>query len=584
MTEYFCINDLDLQSRFHYAPQDSSMHVAEKVMRSLNECLGDGRAIPVNYEKSIFEHMETEGLSELSNDEIERMQQEKEILAAKECAENVEKRFDGKSCMGTSIHARQPWYSNERKFFFDEQFLLKCAHASSATVLEQCAGKGYFNFLSKFFEEHYVLYNNGFEGIRNGCATADKQCSFHKNVANQGVLKDGWRGTQIQRIEPPVPDYSRKDGFHYTTPEPVVCGKPEEMHSSKDDKFITDAASREVDDYNPKVKLEELLLSCGMPILEVEVQNSSDGSASAKVVDKNDTLGKALAKVDEFVTTYTGKDLECVVINEIHRRHGIRIKSEVSKKLNASAKAAEKAKTFDEINWGKHISENTLQKLYVCQLDIYLRKIGYTNHHLTKKGFTKDKKIDAVKKHFYTDTNDSVSHVTDTNTMHVSLPPLLAKKPVTTEATKTAKNALIQVPPWGGEVYLPIIGMRTMVNTCPIDNFLTIMYSLWKTSPLFYEELTRSSLLYASTLIKVFNLFNEKKFGDGKYLWLQQFSGRFDFTNNATIDVWGNEEDLFVSRVGDTLCSTVQSKCSSAHCPNSMVDVHSTRITLRYKS
>ena len=61
------------------------------------------------------------------------------------------------------------------------------------------------------------------------------------------------------------------------------------MHSSKDDK-LTDAASREVDDYNPKVKLEELLLSCGMPILEVELQNSSDGSASAKVVDKNDTL------------------------------------------------------------------------------------------------------------------------------------------------------------------------------------------------------------------------------------------------------------------------------------------------------
>ena len=149
---------------------------------SLNECLGDGRVIPVNYEKSIFEHMETEGLSELSNDEIERMQQEKEILAAKECAENVEKRFDGKSCMGTSIHARQPWYSNERKFFFDEQFLLKCAHASSATVLEQCAGKSYFNFLSKFFEEHYILYNNGFEGIRNGCATADKQCSFHKTI------------------------------------------------------------------------------------------------------------------------------------------------------------------------------------------------------------------------------------------------------------------------------------------------------------------------------------------------------------------------------------------------------------------
>jgi hypothetical protein len=258
------------------------------------------------------------------------------------------------------------------------------------------------------FEEHYILYNNGFEGIRHGCVTADGRCSFHKNVANQAVLKDGWRGTQVQRIAPPVPDYSSKDRFHYTTPEPIACGEPEEMPSSKDDKLITDTASREVDDYNPRVKLEELLVSCGVPILEVELQNSSDGSSSAKVVDKNDTLGKALAKVDEFVETYTGKDLESVVINEIHRRHGIRIKSEVSKKLNASAKAAEKAKTFDEIDWRKHISDNTLQKLYVCQLDIYLKKVGYTNHDLTKKGFTKDKKVDAVKKHFYTDTNDSI--------------------------------------------------------------------------------------------------------------------------------------------------------------------------------
>ena len=39
-------------------------------------------------------------------------------------------------------------------------------------------------------------------------------------------------------------------------------------------------------------------------------------------MDKNDTLEKALAKVDEFVETYTGKD---VIINGIHRSYGIRI-------------------------------------------------------------------------------------------------------------------------------------------------------------------------------------------------------------------------------------------------------------------
>jgi hypothetical protein len=62
-------------------------------------------------------------------------------------------------------------------------------------------------------------------------------------------------------------------------------------------------------------------------------------------------------------------------------------------------------------------------------------------------------------------TNDSVSRVTDTKTVHVTLPPLLAKKPATTEATGPVSNdGLIQVPPWEGKVYLPLIGTRTMVD------------------------------------------------------------------------------------------------------------------------
>ena len=34
------VNYLELQCRFHYAPNDSLCHIVEKVMRSLNECLG----------------------------------------------------------------------------------------------------------------------------------------------------------------------------------------------------------------------------------------------------------------------------------------------------------------------------------------------------------------------------------------------------------------------------------------------------------------------------------------------------------------------------------------------------------------
>lgn len=40
MGEYFMVNYLELQCRFHYTPNDSLCHIVEKVMMSLNECLG----------------------------------------------------------------------------------------------------------------------------------------------------------------------------------------------------------------------------------------------------------------------------------------------------------------------------------------------------------------------------------------------------------------------------------------------------------------------------------------------------------------------------------------------------------------
>ena len=37
LAEAFHVNNLDLQGRLHYAPGDSRVHIAEKVMRSLNK-------------------------------------------------------------------------------------------------------------------------------------------------------------------------------------------------------------------------------------------------------------------------------------------------------------------------------------------------------------------------------------------------------------------------------------------------------------------------------------------------------------------------------------------------------------------
>ena len=43
LAETFQLYNLDLQARDHYAPNDSPIHIAEKVMRSLNEHAGDGK-------------------------------------------------------------------------------------------------------------------------------------------------------------------------------------------------------------------------------------------------------------------------------------------------------------------------------------------------------------------------------------------------------------------------------------------------------------------------------------------------------------------------------------------------------------
>lgn len=117
MAEYFMINCLDLQSRFHYAPNDSASHIAEKVMRSLNECLGDGRSIPVPF-LPLCDDQGRIKLKDISNEQLKNLQAEKERDTAIECARVIKNRFDGKSSMGTSIHASTPCYESHLQFFF----------------------------------------------------------------------------------------------------------------------------------------------------------------------------------------------------------------------------------------------------------------------------------------------------------------------------------------------------------------------------------------------------------------------------------------------------------------------------------
>lgn len=127
-----------------------------------------------------------------------------------------------------------------------------------------------------------------------------------------------------------------------------------------------------------------------------------------------------------------------------------------------------------------------------------------------------------------------------------------------------AKNPIRvpRVPGWGGTV-----GNLTLTNTCPIDNFLTIVYLRLKDVPQTSEKLSRKSEPWAKDLTSIERLFDRQEFTQAKIEWLRPFP-QFDFSvTSGTIDVWGNEFDLFWQRCDSMLKSAAKSVCSSQQCP-----------------
>ena len=113
MAEYF---QLCLQVRAHYAPNDSRTHIAEQVMRSLNEATGDGRSIPLP-KVPLFDGMSEDQICGLNQDEFNALERQHQEEIAKLCAKNVAKRYQGKRCLGTTIHALTPSYNTYDNFF-----------------------------------------------------------------------------------------------------------------------------------------------------------------------------------------------------------------------------------------------------------------------------------------------------------------------------------------------------------------------------------------------------------------------------------------------------------------------------------
>ena len=121
-----------------------------------------------------------------------------------------------------------------------------------------------------------------------------------------------------------------------------------------------------------------------------------------------------------------------------------------------------------------------------------------------------------------------------------------------------------------GEV-LPIC--RTLVvikplNTCPIDNYLTIFYLYLKDHPQVLHHLLASAAdhRYATCLLDVVQSFDNAAAGTGKVHWLQQFS-KFNFTLSGTVNVWGCEQDMFVPCLTPVTTTSLNTTCTSQDCP-----------------
>ena len=138
-------------------------------------------------------------------------------------------------------------------------------------------------------------------------------------------------------------------------------------------------------------------------------------------------------------------------------------------------------------------------------------------------------------------------------------------------STKISRNVMVStgltVPPWGRVFGILQGGQISLVNTCPIDNFLTIFYVLIKQHTKFAQHLSTSTKSYARILTdRIVQNFDNGAFAEGKCEWLKLFLGRFNLEQPGQINLWGNEEELFVSRTTSTLESTFTSTCPSKHC------------------
>ncbi|XP_070539591.1 uncharacterized protein C14orf28 homolog [Ptychodera flava] len=199
-------------------------------------------------------------------------------------------------------------------------------------------------------------------------------------------------------------------------------------------------------------------------------------------------------------------------------------------------------------------------------MDLYLKdKMNMISKEIKKKGFTKDMKAAVITPHH---KNLKPAAVQET----IAKPE--ADEPSATVVLKSNSQQCYSqvsfqydIPPWGGQLYSEDKDVKLM-NTCPIDNCLTIFYILQHQWVINIWMLPLDQAV-KDALASVIAYFSNGQYAEGKWAWMSEnidFPERF-LEKDGTVNLYGNEGDLFVNRLKPLLSITLQSVCNSTNCP-----------------
>ena len=267
--------------------------------------------------------------------QIEELEESAAEKNAWSCCYDLVLRVDG----APGPHGTMESYVTEKEnglFFYNGKYL-KLYQDKEVTP-----GYHYFNNTEELFKSHYERGDNYLEYIKFGCSdTGLESCEFCR--------VSGWPGLPISRCPRPYPDHSKLPSYKYKT--------------YSDTPTAINGQTRLVDYYQPKVNMRKEFED---GTLKKEDPDTIRHFADKFIVEVNHVV----SYVDHFTSS-----------------HSLRNKKIKRKTARTKLREDIKRKAYSDYDWQKLVTDGTLRKLQVAELNKYFR-----HHNFEKDIFRKSKK------------------------------------------------------------------------------------------------------------------------------------------------------------------------------------------------